>query len=104
MTGVLVPRFADTAVRSVLRIHEERLRRQLAEEAGAAAQQAGGGPAQPELAQALIKGAPGAADAGAVVKRLVAVSQGRRCCCSHRFCHLEKFLCALLRLYGGVFV
>lgn len=67
MTGVLVPRFADTAVRSVLRIHEERLRRQLAEEAGAAAQQAGGGPAQPELAQALIKGVLGTADAGAVV-------------------------------------
>lgn len=58
VTGVLVPRCAHAAFRSVLEIHEDQLRRRLDGDAAAAALQPADRAAQPLLAQALIKGAP----------------------------------------------
>eukprot|EP00892_Ulva_mutabilis_P012185 jgi/Ulvmu1/9339/UM050_0089.1 len=54
VTGVLVPRCAIDAWRSVLEIHEARLRQQLDDEAAAAVLQPGGRAAQPMLARDLI--------------------------------------------------
>lgn len=65
LTGVQISRFAQDALRTVLQIHQERLRLQLVDEAAAAAQRLGHGPAQPHLAQEMLAGEPLAATCAA---------------------------------------
>lgn len=66
MTGVQISRFAQDALRTVLQIHQEKLRLQLVDEDKAAALQLGQGRAQPQLAQELLAGEPPGAAAAVV--------------------------------------